>query len=269
MEQHEANRAFWDASARWWKEKEDRRGLWMKARDTPGLVFSPSELPFLQDVKGKQVCVLGSGDNEAAFALAGLGGVVTSVDISQARLDIAADRARTLGLALSFVRADVTDLSTLADGVFDLVYTGGHMAVWISDIQKYYAEAVRILKPSGLFVVNEYHPVRRMWADSEGTKPCHQYFNRGPYPYTSEEGLPTFEYHWTVADHIQAVVDAGCRIVRVSEHGEKIEDEFWMKADLDGLPANLMIVGAKDRPNQGADRDNPSRAARALGSASR
>jgi ubiquinone/menaquinone biosynthesis C-methylase UbiE len=210
---------------------------------------------FLEGVDGKDLCVLGSGDNEVAFALTGLGGHVTSVDISECRLDIAADRARTLGLELSFLQADVTDLSALEDNSFDLVYTGGHMSVWVSDIQKYYAEAVRVLRVGGLLVVNDYHPIRRMWLDAEGPKPRHRYFNRGPYAYTSGEGLPTFEYHWTVADHIQAVIDAGCLIVKVDEHGEKVEDEFWMGACLDGLPAHLMIVGRKETPNRSAGRD--------------
>jgi ubiquinone/menaquinone biosynthesis C-methylase UbiE len=147
---------------------------------------------------------------------------------------------------LQFVQADVTDLSTLENNSFDLVYTGGHMSVWISDIQRYYAEAVRILKPDRLFVVNDYHPIRRMWIDADGPEPRNSYYNRGPYTYTSGEGLPTFEYHWTVADHIQAVVDAGCRIVKVEEHGEQIEDEYWMAVHLDKLPTSLLIVGRKD-----------------------
>src|SRR5262249_54035790 len=110
---------------------------------------------------------------------------------------------------------------------------------------KYYAEAVRILKPARLFVVNEYHPVRRMWLGSDGPEPHHHYCKRGPYTYTSGEGLPTFEYHWTVADHIQAVVDAGCCIVKVEEHGERIEDEYWMEVNLDKLPSSLLVVGKK------------------------
>jgi ubiquinone/menaquinone biosynthesis C-methylase UbiE len=246
MKPHEANQAFWDASIHWWKQKEDQRGLWMKAHEDPTLVLSPAELRFLTDVDRKDVCVLGSGDNEVAFALAGLGGQITCVDISERRLAVAADRARTLGLQLAFLQADVTDLSALEGNSFDLVYTGGHVSVWISDIQKYYAEAVRILKPDRLFVVNEYHPMRRMWVDADGPEPCHLYFNRGPYTYTSDEGLPTFEYHWTVGDHIQAVVDAGCRIIKVEEHGEKIDDEYWMIANLDKRPAFLLIVGRKD-----------------------
>jgi SAM-dependent methyltransferase len=251
---HAANRAFWDASTPWWKEKEDARGLWRRAHLEPSRVLSAAEMPFLKNVRGKDVCVLGSGDNEAAFALAGLGGRITSVDISAERLAVAAERARTLGLQLTFLRADVTDLAALEDGRFDLVYTGGHMSVWVSDIRTYYAEAVRILRPGGLFVVSEYHPVRRMWLDADGPKPRHRYLDRGPYRYTSPEGLPTFEYHWTAADHIQAAVDAGCRLVKVDEHGDSVADEFWMAADLDGLPAHLLIVGRKHKAGNRKER---------------
>ena len=246
MKPHEANRAFWNASTNWWKEKEDQRGLWMKAHQDPSLVLSSAEMLFLKDIDGKDVCVLGSGDNEVAFALAGLGSHVTSVDISERRLAVAADRARTLGLQVEFLRADVTDLSALQDNSFDLVYTGGHMSVWISDIHKYYAEGGRILKPDRLLVVNEYHPVRRMWLDADGPAPRHRYCNRGPYTYTSEEGLPTFEYHWTVADHIQGVVEAGCCIINVEEYEQKLDDESWIVANLDKLPTYLLIVGRKD-----------------------
>ena len=92
---------------------------------------------YVADIQGDEVCVLGSGDNEVAFALAGLGGRVTSVDISARRLAVAADRARILDLSVRFVQADVTDLSVLADDSFGLVYTGGHVSVWVADIQQY------------------------------------------------------------------------------------------------------------------------------------
>ena len=152
---HQANRTFWDASTEWWKEREDRRGLWMRAPQEPRLVLSTAEMRYVADIQGVEVCVLGSGDNEVAFALAGLGGRVTSVDISARRLAVAADRARTLDLSLRFVQADVTDLSVLADDSFGLVYTGGHVSVWVANIQQYYAEAGRILAPGGLFVAHE------------------------------------------------------------------------------------------------------------------
>lgn len=247
--EHDANRAFWDASSPWWKEKEDNHGLWQQCHNNPSLVLSPLEIQFLKDIEGKTVCVLGSDDNEVAFALAGMGGIVTSVDISEERLQIARERTILLELKLTFIRADVTDLNNIGDNSFDLVYTGGHMSVWISDIRKYYSEAVRILKSGGILIINDYHPFRRIWQDADDFTSPYNYFNRGPYEYTSSEGLPTFEYHWTVADHIQAVLDTGCLLIKVDEHGEKIEDEFWTKTNLDKPPAYLLIIGEKYSPD--------------------
>ena len=50
MKPHEANRAVWDASTRWWNEREDKRGLWRKAHVDPASVLAPAEMPFLKDV---------------------------------------------------------------------------------------------------------------------------------------------------------------------------------------------------------------------------
>lgn len=243
--QHEQNRAAWNAWADWWREKADRRGVWQKCHLNPELVLSPGEMHFLGEVRGKDVCVLGSGDNEVVFALAGMGATVTSVDISEKQLEIARERAGILGLDIRFLRADVVDLSSIPDDEFDFVYTGGHISVWISDIAGYYAEAARVSRPGGLFIVNDYHPVRRMWHESDGPTPRHRYFNRGPYESPTNEGLTEVEFHWTTADHIQAVVDAGCALIKVDEHGEVEEKEDYATFVPSTLPMYLMIVGRK------------------------
>jgi ubiquinone/menaquinone biosynthesis C-methylase UbiE len=67
-----------------------------------------------------------------------MGAKVTSIDISEPQLDVARGRAAALGLNVTFIRADVVDLSCLDDATFDLVYTGGHVALWVSDLQRYY-----------------------------------------------------------------------------------------------------------------------------------
>ena len=75
------------------------------------------------------MAVLGSGDNQVAFALAGLGAKVMSIDISDRQITVARRRAVALGLEMDFLRADIVDLRDLGDATFDLVYTGGHVAV--------------------------------------------------------------------------------------------------------------------------------------------
>jgi SAM-dependent methyltransferase len=213
----------------------------------------PAELAWLRDVAGKRVAVLGSGDNQAVFALAGLGAKVTSVDISQEQIEIARSRAATLGLQVDFVQADVVDLAGLTDAAFDLVYTGGHVAVWVSDLTAYYGEAARILKPDGLLIVSEYHPFRRVWRRAAETlEIAFNYFNRGPHRFAAapdvlyhEPGeLEQFEFHWTVADYISAMLAAGCRLVHAEEFGDACDGHEG--APMAGLPAWFLLVGRRN-----------------------
>lgn len=243
-ELHEANRRRWNAAANGWKKRTDERGIWKECHRDPSLVLTPSELSLLEGVRGKSVCVLGSGDNEVVFALAGMGADVTSVDVSERQLEIARERAGSLGLKVTFLRADIADLSAVESSRFDYVYTGGHISVWLSDIHRFYSEAVRILKKGCLFIVNDYHPFRRIW--KEGSRQPileYSYFERGPFEYRSEDGLPQFEFHWTVADHVSALLSAGCELLRIEEIGEGSDD--WNCTNLEGLPQYLLLVGKK------------------------
>jgi len=88
-------------------------------------------------------------------------------------------------------KADVADLRDLADATFDLVYTGGHVAVWVSDLKHYYTEAARSLRPERLLIVSEYHPFRRVWvASTTGLELGFNYFNRGPHRFEAGQGRP-------------------------------------------------------------------------------
>jgi SAM-dependent methyltransferase len=255
---HEANRIRWDAAADIWARGADSRGLWRRCPTEPELVLCDRELTHLRSIAGKRVCVLGSGDNQVAFALAGMKAEVMSVDISQRQLDIASDRAKELHLPMSFLRADVTDLSAIGNASFDAVYTGGHVCGWVSDLVTYYSEAVRILRPDGLFMVSEYHPFRKLWrASQDHLSVEHPYFARGPFEYDANEDvlrpepgtLKSYEFHWTVSDLINSVLNGGCHLLEVHEFGDNVAD--WEGAPLHGLPEFILIVARKDA-DQGA-----------------
>jgi SAM-dependent methyltransferase len=215
-------------------------------------------MQFLGNIPGKNACVLASGDNEVVFALAGMGAKVTSVDISEGQIATAKERADTLGLDISFLRADITNLAgILEDNTFDIVHTGGGVACWISDLRKYYAEGVRILKPGGFLIINEFHPFKVLLINEEPMDRLHDYFDRGPFTYTSNEGFPGTEHHWPVSDRIHAVLDTGCDLLKVDEHDGTESDCLWDKLDekkkknipkkVDGIkvPRYLLIVGRK------------------------
>ena len=94
---HEANRKSWNAAARADWGQGDKTRDWQECFRDASKIFGETELKWFSVVSGKKVCVLGSGDNLAVFALAGLGADVTSVDISEEQLAIAHKRASQLG----------------------------------------------------------------------------------------------------------------------------------------------------------------------------
>jgi len=249
---HEANRRRWEAASSSWARRADTRGTWRKCHRDPSLALDAAELAWLRDVPGKSVAVLGSGDNQVVFALAGMGARVTSVDVSASQIAIARDRAATLGLDVDFVRADVVDLLSIDSATFDVVFTGGHVAVWVSDLRRFYGEATRILKPGGRLIVSEYHPFRRLWGTSpDRLEVAYKYFDRGPHRFEvgpdvldpAPGGIEQFEFHWTVADYICAILAAGCSLIHAEEFGDA--SDSWEGAPVSGLPKFLLLVARR------------------------
>jgi hypothetical protein len=90
-----------------------------------------------------------------------------------------------------------------------------NVAVWVSDLRRYYGEAVRILKPDRPLIVSEYHPFRRVWKKSPShLEVAFNYFDREPHRsevaadvlYTAPGKLEQYEFHWTIADYIHFVL---------------------------------------------------------------
>jgi hypothetical protein len=70
---HEADRRRWDAWSPRLSHRADTDGKWKKCHLDPSLALHSAELELLRDIGGKNVAVLGSGDNQVPFASAGLG----------------------------------------------------------------------------------------------------------------------------------------------------------------------------------------------------
>jgi SAM-dependent methyltransferase len=250
---HQTNRRRWDAGSASWARRADKRAIWSKCHHDPSLALSSAELRWFQDIGGKSVAVLGSGDNQVVFALAGMRADVTSVDFSKEQLNVARARADVLSLKIGFVQADVVALP-MRDESYDFVYAGGHVAVWVSDLGRFYREAARLLKPGAQLIVSEYHPFRRVWKDSQGHLELgHRYFDSGPHrmevqrdmlPFTPGEWVQ-FRFHWTVADYIAAILSSGLQLLHAEEFGDSRQD--WECAPLTGLPETLLLVGQKAR----------------------
>lgn len=225
---HEANRRCWDNIAGSWAEMRERDGLWRRCPEEPELGFAGGAFELIGSVTGgvagKKVCVIGSGDNYAVLALAGMKAHVTSIDISERQLETASERAKHLDLAINFVQADAMDLKSLGDETFDLVCSTNGFFVWIADLSAVYGEIYRILKPGGHYVFYDVHPFQRPWKDGtralEAGKP---YWQTGPLQDKSEG---TFEFNWTLGDILNPLADTGFFLQRILERPAG-DSSFW------------------------------------------
>jgi SAM-dependent methyltransferase len=227
---HEANRRYWDVAAPGWRQLRDHDQLWRRCCEQPALAFEGKALEmmheFLGEFTGKRACVIGSGDNYAAFALAGLGAAVTSVDISQQQLQIAAGRAKDLGLDITFVRCDAGDMQPVESDAFDLVCSTNGFFVWIAQPSRVFSEVQRILKAGGYYIFYDIHPFMRPWKDQtvpiEMEKP---YFETGPFVST-ESGQTVYEFNWTLSGIFNPLLESGLALRKVAESPAG-DSRFW------------------------------------------
>jgi SAM-dependent methyltransferase len=229
-EMHEANRRYWDANAEAWRQLRDRDDLWRRCPAQPELAFGGAALEMIRDfvgeLRGKDVCVIGSGDNYAAFALAGLGAKVTSTDISAEQLAVAARRAEQLGLEIRFLRADAADLTAFDREAFDLVFSSNGFFVWIAEPRRVMSSVHRVLRVGGYYIFYDVHPFLRPWKDQirpiQMEKP---YFEIGPF--TSDQGgRRVYEFHWTLQDILNALAEADLSLCQMAE-SPAADARFW------------------------------------------
>ena len=259
-----ANQRYWETLARKWQTLRDQDQLWRKLPQQPELAFEGEALAMIQrymeDLHGKQILVVGSGDNYVAFALAGLGAHVTSTDISAQQLNIAQQRAEILGLEIEFHKADAARLQGITDNTFDLVCSSNGFFVWIAEPGHVFQQVYRVLKPGRFYIFYDVHPFLRPWknqvAPLEMEKP---YTVTGPFV-EDTDGKPSFEFHWRISDLLNPLLDAGLLLRQLAESSAK-DARFWegfaYTSGVDpglldwqnnpraGLPAWLTVVAQK------------------------
>jgi SAM-dependent methyltransferase len=259
---HEANRRLWNNQATTWEKRLNRDGRWRRCHKEPELAFEGETLATIRemvgDLRDKQVCVIGSGDNMAAYALSGLGAVVTSTDISEERLNLAASRAEVLGVSIDFVRCDAADLGFADDSTFDLVCSTNGFFVWIADLGGVFREVSRILKAGGAYVFYDIHPFMRPW--KEQVMPIEMkksYWDTGPFRESANE---SYTFNWTLADLLNPLAQAGLTLKKVVESPTQ-DSGFWQgsgdTSDIDeslldwrrnpraGLPVWLTVAASR------------------------
>lgn len=100
---------------------------------------------------GSRMLEYGCGSAKISQYMGYRGYQCTMLDYSIIGLDLARSAFRSLGLEGCFVIGDINQMG-LAGGQFDIVFSGGVLE-FFTDVQQPICEAVRVLKPGGLFAI--------------------------------------------------------------------------------------------------------------------
>jgi SAM-dependent methyltransferase len=150
-----------------------------------------------------------------------MGADCTGIDLSDVSIAKAIEIRDELGLQSKFHACNVYDLDKNITEQFDCVFSSYGVITWLPDLEAWACQIAKRLKPGGVFVLVEFHPVLYMfdWVKKEI---AYNYFNVG-HPYKETE-LGTYaneqakiemeEYFWThaLSDVFGALTDNGMTI---------------------------------------------------------
>jgi SAM-dependent methyltransferase len=151
--------------------------------DMPGFLegntsLNTIELDLLGDVKGKSVLHLQCHFGQDSLSLARMGARVTGVDLSDQAIDQAKKLNAELRLDAEFICCDIYELPQHLNKKFDLIYTSYGAIVWLPDMARWAKLIQSMLKPTGRFVLVEFHPALWMF-DPHFKDIQYSYFNAG------------------------------------------------------------------------------------------
>lgn len=138
------------------------------------------ELDLLGDITGKKVLHLQCHFGQDSISLSRLGAEVTGVDFSSKAISLARELAEKCGTTTQFVCSDVYTLPEVLKEEFDIVFTSYGTIGWLPDLQKWAGVISHFLKPNGVFVFAEFHPVIWMFDDN---------FEKIAYGYSDKEAI--------------------------------------------------------------------------------
>lgn len=180
---------------------------WAAVYDTDGNPLQALEEPAVRaavgDPRGLTILDLGCGTGRHALWLAAAGATVTAVDFSEGML--AEARRKPGAAAVRFVAHDLARPLPFPAASFDLVVSG-LVLEHLADLDLFFREARRVLKPGGRAVVSAMHPAMFL----RGTQA------RFTDPASGEVVQPG-SYPHQIGEFVMAAVRAGFRLDGIEE----------------------------------------------------
>jgi SAM-dependent methyltransferase len=221
---HASNKAAWDEAAeryeRWLPEA-------IELIKGGGTNLLPPELEAIGDLHGRcrRAIHLQCAGGRDTLSLWNLGAdEVVGVDFSPRMLELAERLSSAVGAPARWIQADVLDTPHDLDGTADLVYTGRGSLVWLQDLDAWATGIASALKPGGLLLLYDTHPVAQCidglghWRDDYFDESIEQ---SSGWEHFELPGSPATEIkherHWQLGQIVAAVTGAGLQVTSLAE----------------------------------------------------
>ncbi len=197
------------------------------------------ELAELGDVKGKRILHLQCHFGLDSLSLARLGAEVVGVDFSDIAIAKAIELAEITKLNAQFICSNIYDCIDKINGKFDIVYTSIGVLCWLGDLDRWADIISHFLARDGFFYIYEAHPFCGMFEYGEKflSEIKYSYFSSGDAQYWDDSApdyadksyivrSPSYEWQWSLADIINALLRAKLALDFVHEHDTMPYDGF-------------------------------------------
>lgn len=256
-----ANRGAWNEAAERHRAHEQFAAL-LEGFATPGFsVLDDTLTGRLQAIglDGKAVAQLCCNNARELLSMKSLGAAsVTGFDFSEAFLAQAGELAAAGNIEAEFVQTDITKIPASFDRRFDVALVTIGVLGWMPDLPEFFAIARRVLKPRGILVIYEQHPILNMYDSGDKRQPAlpdESYFR--PEPLRHDDGLdywneesyeaqPCYWHFHKTSDIVMALLRAGFTLEDFEELPHNVGDYYRFENQPQQLPLSYILVGRRE-----------------------
>lgn len=183
------------------------------------------ELDLLGNIEGKKILHLQCHFGQDTISFSRMGADATGIDLSDKAIEAANDLAQKCNQNTKFICSDVYNLPNVLNEKFDIVFTSYGTIGWLPDLEKWADVVSHFLKPDGIFVMAEFHPL--IWIyDDDFKEITYSYFNdeviseteNGTYADREAEISETYVcWNHPLADVLQSLLDKNLMLQNFQE----------------------------------------------------
>ncbi len=227
-------------------------GYGLPASAANELVRDPNQklrrlLPYLNNLPGKNIVNPLGSHGRIAVSLALLGAKVTVLDISEPNRRYAMELAECAGVDIEYKVGDFLKLAQNQDVRFDYAVMELGILHYFNDLSHFTRALANLLKPTGIIVLNEFHPLIKKAIDINETNITlsGDYFFAGlesaatPYKeFLSGCDIPaSLLRRWNLGEIVTSFAECGFRINKLVEEpspeNNQLPGTFTLVATID------------------------------------